>query len=187
MLNIASISAVVAGAGVIVGVVFVILELRNLVITRQTDLVIRLYSAFGSRELQGAWEKVKTREYKNFNTYKKKYGLLETNEAGWFFEGLRVLHNRELIDIDLVDDLFSSPVKRAWERIKPIAEEMRRETQRPQIWEWFEYLYNEMKKKESKHYKHNNKLHFFFEVSSPSHKSHSFGCWNSIFWPSGET
>ncbi len=42
MLDIASISAVVAAGGVIVGVVFAVLELRNLVKTRQTDLALRL-------------------------------------------------------------------------------------------------------------------------------------------------
>ena len=48
MLDIPSISAVVAGIGVIVGVVFAILQLRDLVKTRQTDLFMRLYSTFGS-------------------------------------------------------------------------------------------------------------------------------------------
>jgi hypothetical protein len=52
MLDIPSISAIVAGVGVLVGVAFTYLEVRNLVRTRQTDLVLRLYSAFGSEELQ---------------------------------------------------------------------------------------------------------------------------------------
>ena len=129
--SISAISAVVAASGVMIGVVFTVLELRNLVITRQTDLVIRLYSTFGSKELQEAWEKIKTRKCDDFNAYMKEYGLLEINEVGWFFEGVGVLLNRKLIDIGLVDDLFSSPVKRAWERMKPIAEGMRKQTQRP--------------------------------------------------------
>jgi len=147
-MDITSISAVVAATGVILGVVFAVLELRNLVKTRQTDLVVRLYSTFGSKELQEAWEKIKTRECEDFSAYMKEYGLLEVNQVGWFFEGVGVLLCRELIDIGLVDDLFSSPVKRAWERLKPIAKGMREHTQRPQIWEWFEYVYNEMKKRE---------------------------------------
>ena len=150
MLDIPSVSAIVAAVGVIVGVVFTVFELRNLVITRQTDLVIRLYSTFGSKELQESWEKIKTRKCDDFNAYMKEYGLLEINEVGWFFEGVGVLLNRKLIDIGLVDDLFSSPVKRAWERMKPIAEGMRKQTQRPQIWEWFEYTYNEMQKREQR-------------------------------------
>jgi hypothetical protein len=148
ILDIPSISAIIAAVGVLIGVVLTVLEVRNLVETRQTDLVIRLYSTFGSEELQGAWEKTQTREYKDFNAYRSEYGLREVNEVGWFFEGVGVLLHRKLIDIRLVDDLFSSPVKRAWERLKPIAEGERNQTKRPQIWEWFEYLYNEMQKRE---------------------------------------
>ena len=149
-LDIPSISAIIAAVGVLIGVVLTVLEVRNLVETRQTDLVIRLYSTFGSEELQGAWEKTQTREYKDFNAYRSEYGLREVNEVGWFFEGVGVLLHRKLVDIRLVDDLFSSPVKRAWERLKPIAEGERNQTKRPQIWEWFEYLYNEMQKREQK-------------------------------------
>ena len=150
ILDIPSISAIIAAVGVLIGVVLTVLEVRNLVETRQTDLVIRLYSTFGSEELQDAWEKTQTREYKDFDVYRKEYGLREVNEVGWFFEGVGVLLYRRLIDIGLVDDLFSSPVKRAWERLKPIAEGERNQTHRPQIWEWFEYLYNEMQNREQK-------------------------------------
>jgi len=148
ILDIPSISAIIAAVGVLIGVILTVLEVRNLVETRQTDLVIRLYSTFGSEELQDAWEKTQTREYKDFDVYRKEYGLREVNEVGWFFEGVGVLLHRRLIDVALVDDLFSSPVKRAWERLKPIAEGERKQTGRPQIWEWFEYLYNEMQKRE---------------------------------------
>jgi len=51
MLDIPSISVMVAAAGVIVGVVFTVLELRNLIKQRQTDLVTRLYSIMGSSSL----------------------------------------------------------------------------------------------------------------------------------------
>ncbi len=148
MLDIPSISTIIAAIGVIIGVVLTVLEIRNLVDTRQTDLVIRLYSTYGSQEIQDAWEKTQAREYKDFSSYRKEYGLREVNEIGWFFEGVGVLLHKKHIDIALVDDLFSSPVKLAWEKIKPIAEGQRKQTNRPQIWEWFEYLYNEMQKRE---------------------------------------
>ncbi|NIO38532.1 hypothetical protein GTO27_12670, partial [Candidatus Bathyarchaeota archaeon] len=56
MLDIPSISALVAVAGVIVGVILTVVELRNLVKQRQTDLVVRLYSTYGSKESQEAWK-----------------------------------------------------------------------------------------------------------------------------------
>jgi len=54
MLDIPSISTLVAAVGVIVGVVFAVLELKNITRTRQTDLVVRLYSTFGTEDFQEA-------------------------------------------------------------------------------------------------------------------------------------
>ena len=48
MLDIPSVSAVVAVTGVIVGVVFAIQQLRDLAKTIQTDLFMMLYSTIGS-------------------------------------------------------------------------------------------------------------------------------------------
>ena len=147
-MDITEISVIVAAIGVMVGVVYYILDIRHQRQVRQTDMVMKLHTTFGSKELQDAWEKTQDREIKDFDTYRKEYGLREVNEVGWFFEGLGVLLYRRHIDISLVDDLFSSPIKRAWEKLKPIAEGERNQTNRPQIWEWFEYLYNEMQKRE---------------------------------------
>jgi hypothetical protein len=148
MLDITSISAIVASVGVIVGVVFTVMELRNLVETRQTDLVIRLYTTFGSKEMRQTWEKVVARDEVDFSAYQRKFGLSDINEIGWFFEGVGVLLHKKLIDIAVVDDLFSSPIKVSWEKLKPIAEGERKHYGRPQVWEWWEYLYNEMQKRE---------------------------------------
>jgi len=146
MLDTPSISAVAAAIGVIVGFIFAILELRNLVKTRQTDLVIRLYSTFGSKEFQEAYQKVATTEYKDYNDWRKNVGV-NSVEVGTFFEGIGVLLYRKLVDISLVDDLFSGPIKMTWEKMKPIAEVARKQFDYPQLYEWFEHLYNEMKKR----------------------------------------
>jgi peroxiredoxin family protein len=147
-LDIASISAIIAAFGVIVGVVFTVLELRNLTKQRQTDLVIRLYSTMGSSNFQEVWEKTRDRQYESFKNYVTKYGLKEATQIGIFFEGIGVLLHRKLIDIDLVDDLFTAPVKIFWERMKPLVIDYRKERNRQTMFEWSEYLYNEMQKRE---------------------------------------
>jgi hypothetical protein len=148
MVDITQISAIIAAAGVLVGVVYYVLDIRHQRQVRQTDMVMRLHTTFGSKELQDAWDKTQHREFKGFDAYVKEYGLREVNEVGWFFEGLGVLLYRKNISIGLVDDLFSSPIKLAWEKLEPIAEGQRNLAKRPQIWEWFEYLYKEMEKRE---------------------------------------
>ena len=149
MLDIPSISAVVAAAGVLVGVTLAYLEVRTLVKARHTDLVVRLYSTMGSREFQEAWDRFMKGEIKDLDDFERKYSV-EGYEIGIFFEGIGVLLHRKLIDIGLVDDLFSSPIKMTWEKMKPLAEATRKELNRPQMGEWFEYLYNEMQKREQR-------------------------------------
>ena len=148
MLDIPSISAVVAAVGVIVGVVFTVLELRNLVKIRQTDLLIGLYSTMRSREILGAWEKVRDEEIRDYSDAMKKAGGVGLNQIILVFEEVGILLHRKLIDVSLAEDLF--PVKYAWEKLKPMIEGARERFNRPGIGEWFEYLYNEMQKREQR-------------------------------------
>ena len=150
VVDVQTVSIVIASASVVAGVIYYALQIRQQTKTRQTDLVIRLYTTFASKEMRQTWERVTTREYLDFNAYREKFGLSDVNEVGWFFEGVGVLLHRKLIDIAVVDDLFSSPIKISWEKMKPVAEGERKQFGRPQIWEWWEYLYNEMQKREQK-------------------------------------
>ncbi|UCE11407.1 MAG: DUF4760 domain-containing protein [Candidatus Thorarchaeota archaeon] len=59
-----------------------------------------------------------------------------------FFEGVGVLVNRGLIDINLVGDMLSTPIILAWQAVEPHIMARRKAVQRDQIWDWFEYLYN---------------------------------------------
>jgi hypothetical protein len=151
MLDIPSISAIVAAIGVLIGVVFTVLQLRDLVKTRQTDLVMRLYSAFGSSEHMEAYRGIMAMETEDFDKLPEKYGPIRStmvSEVCAFYEGIGVLLSRKLIDIGLVDDLFSTPIIQIWQKVEHSVRESRKRWKRPQIWEYFEYLYNEMKKRE---------------------------------------
>ena len=147
MLDIPSITGIVAAVGVTVGVTLAYLEVRTLVKQRQTDLVIGLYSTMGSREFQEAWDKFMKVEYRDLDDFNRKCRV-EGYEIGIFFEGIGVLLHRKLIDVSLVDDLFSGPIMMTWEKMKPLAEATRKELNLPQMGEYFEYLYNELQKRE---------------------------------------
>ena len=150
MADIQTISIAIASASVVAGVVYYALHLRHQSKVRQTDLVIRLYTIFGSKEMRQTWEKVTSREPMDFDTYQEKFGLSDVNEIGWFLEGVGVLLHKKLIDIALVDDLFSTDIVVTWHKMKPLAEGWRKHFNRPQMSEWFEYLFNEMQKREQK-------------------------------------
>jgi hypothetical protein len=72
------------------------------------------------------------------------------NSINLFFEGLGILVKRKLINMDMVDDLASTDIICIWERHRPAIEGAREYLRRPQIYEYFEYLYDEMKKREQK-------------------------------------
>jgi hypothetical protein len=155
--DVSTLSVVVAAASVLIGMIFAIMQLRDFVKTRQTDLVMRLYSTYGSREFQEAWVETLRLEFKDYNDYLKKYGAASpepvytsVNMVASFFEGLGILLRRKFVNIDLIDDLFSSDIILTWHKMKLIIEGWRKHFNRPQMSEWFEYLYNEMKKREDK-------------------------------------
>jgi hypothetical protein len=152
MVDITEISAMVAAAGVLVGVVYYILDMRHQSKVRQTDLVMRLYATWGSTEFQKAYQMIMGLEYEDYADYLKLYGTnAEVKAAGntvnSFFEGVGVLVQRKLISMGLVDDLLEGTILFAWEKRKPIVEGSRKRLTHPQLWEWFEYLYDEMKKR----------------------------------------
>jgi hypothetical protein len=150
MVDIQTVSIAVASASVVAGVAYYVFQIRHQTRIRQTDLVMKLYSQFNSLEFQKVWHEVLKREAKDYYDYEKKYGLVEFTAIGIFFEGIGILLRRKLIDIELVDDMFTTPVKWTWEKMKDIALEWRKVRNAPEILEWLEYLYNEMKKREQR-------------------------------------
>ena len=150
MVDITEISAMVAAAGVLVGVVYYILDMRNQTRLRQTDLVMRLYAVFATGEFQKEMYTFMTdTEIKDYSTFKKKY-TVNLSPTGLFFEEVGVLLSRKLADIGLISNLFGPVAMVYWEKSKPIVEDARKQLNAPGFGGGFEYLYNEMKKRQQK-------------------------------------
>ena len=150
MVDIQTVSIAVASAGVFLAAIYYIFQIRHQSKMRQTDLVMRLYSTFGSKEFQDAWTRIESIEFKNYDEYVKKRGLGDYAQCATFFEGIGVLLQKKLIDINLVNALFSVPLKHMYERMKPIIDGNREQFHDQRVFEYFEYLYNEMQKREQK-------------------------------------
>ena len=153
-LDIPSISAIVAAIGVLIGVVFTVLQLRDLVRTRHTDLVMRLYSTWQSKEFSEATLKVWNLEFKDYNDFVKKYGPWYSETEVYtafrmvcnFFDGIGILLIRKLVDIEIVASMFTASTKTSWEKVKLLVEGRRQIG--TTLFPDFEYLYNEIKKRE---------------------------------------
>ena len=162
-----TVSIVIASAGVFVAAIYYILQIRHQTKTRKTDLVIRLYSAFISREFFDAQMNFLALEFKDYEDYVKKYGPIfhvgkdgvtfkDTPEVRGilyidnFFQEVGILLHRGLIDAGLVREVFTYRIELLWKKIEPIILGYRKEFNQPEAGKWFEYLYNELKKREQK-------------------------------------
>jgi hypothetical protein len=155
MVDIQTISIAIASAGVFLAAIYYVLQIRHQTKLRQTDMVMRLYATFGSIEFQKAYVNVMSVEFEDFTDYMKKYSAdtevrTALSSVGIFFEGVGVLAKRKLINMDLVDDLFTTPILQTWKRMAPIINGWRELLKSPSPYEWFEYVYNEVKKREQK-------------------------------------
>jgi hypothetical protein len=163
VVDIQTVSVMLASASVVAGVVYYALQIRHqartrqdMVKTRQAEILMRLHSAFSTKEMSEACLKYMSTEYKDYDDFVEKYGspIAEGQVQtvflmmAMFFEGIGVLLKNKLVDLNLVIELFT--VEMFWLKLKPLAEGIRKQINNPQIYEWFEYLYNEMKKREQK-------------------------------------
>jgi hypothetical protein len=148
MIDLQTASIMVASASVVAGVIYHALVIRHQTKIRQTDLIMRLYSTFDSREFQEAWTRMLTTQIKDFDDYSKKYNWTDASCLFLFFEEVGILFMMKLIDVKLVNRLLGDPILMTWEKGKPLVEGFRDNFHNPEIFWQFEYLYNEIKKRE---------------------------------------
>lgn len=155
-LDTTSISAMVAAAGVLVGVTISIMELRNIVRARQGELFLDLYDHYNDPEFVKRYSDVLYNwSWKNYEDWRKKCSPeanMETYSSwasvGNYFKGVGVLVDEKMIDIRLVEKLMGEPFLRYWEKCEPVIKEFRKDYGFKKAWESAEYLYNTLKARE---------------------------------------
>jgi hypothetical protein len=155
VVDLTEISAMVAAAGVMIGVVYYILDIRHQTKLRQTDLTMRLYTSWVSKEMTEPWLKVWNLEFADYDDFKRKHGpyLSDNSENAAVlsvlnsFVAMGFLLQKKLVDYEIVRQL---PIEMTWNKLKPIVEGVRKQFNSTSMYEEFEYLYNEMKKREQK-------------------------------------
>jgi hypothetical protein len=156
MVDITGISTIVAAASVLVGVILTVLELRHLAKSRRTDSYWRIMSSFNSKEYLEALQKVLSLEFKDYDDFTRKYGDFLSGKSEVvvpiamvcdLYEATGFLLHNGLLEYEIASEF---PVIPTWERLKPIVEGLRKELTNPRYYNQFEYLYNEMKKREQR-------------------------------------
>ena len=134
--------------------IYYVLQLRHQSKVRQTDLIMRLHTHSGSKEMIEAIHTFMNTEYGNYGEFVEKYGSVMSKEPVGIafgmivtlYEGLGILVHRKLADVDLISELF--PTQVIWKKIEPLVEGVRKQYASPSLLEWFEYLHNELQKRE---------------------------------------
>jgi hypothetical protein len=152
LVDIQTVSIAIASAGVLIGVVYYILDLRHQTKIRKTDLLVRLCSTMESKDWMEAFGKVNGYDMETTNWEKvwEENRFVDYNMVLMFFEELGILVQMKLLDIDVVEKLFHGYVKLMWETLKPLTMECRKVVNDPRLGIEWEYLYNEMKKREQR-------------------------------------
>ena len=157
MVDIQTVSIAIASAGVFFAAIYYVLQIRHQNKLRQTDLAMRLYSTWQSKEFSEATLKVWNLEFKDYNDFVEKYGPWYSETEVYtafrmvcnFFTGIGILLSRKLVDIELVGSLFTLPAKTTWEKVRLLVEGGSKQMG-TLLFGDFEYLYNEMKKREQR-------------------------------------
>jgi hypothetical protein len=156
MIDISAFSIVIASAGVLAGVIYYVLEIRHQSRLRQTESVIRLSPWFNmnAREVQEAITQVCSIEYENYDDYLERYSgkpeQMMLKILGNYFEGMGILVYRKLVEADIVYDFWGDIIQSSWVKIEPLVVDMRKDSGDINMFAFWEYLFDEMKKRRGK-------------------------------------
>ena len=156
MVDIQTVSIAVASASVVAGIIYYAFQIRHQTRMRQMDLLMRLYLTWDSEDMKKALQDVFALEFEDYDDFMKKYGLgsqawVDVDKVGWFLNGIGFLVHEGFVNIKLVLGLFHAGAWiMLWEKLKPVVEGVRKKFGFPESYRWFEYLYNEVRKREQK-------------------------------------
>jgi hypothetical protein len=140
LIDIPTATSIVTMISILVGVVFTILEIRHLNRVRRTDIIMKIYDKFGTKEMVEAVNKVGSAEFTNLKDYREKYGFGDVTQVAVLFDGVGVLLEQGLIDMKMVDHLFGPTLNILWLRMQPVIHAMRKGLNEPAFFAHYEYL-----------------------------------------------
>jgi hypothetical protein len=155
ILDIPTISIVIASASVIVSAVYFMLDIRHQRRIRQTESIIRLSPWFSmdAKDIQEAISNVCSTEYTDYKDYLTKYaGKPEQTSLkllGNFFEGVGLLVYMKLVEMDVVFNFWGDVVESVWDDNEELINSMRKDSFTPYTFQYWEFLVKEVKKRKT--------------------------------------
>ena len=155
-LDVTTIVSICLAVAAIVGIYFAASQYRHFIKQRRTEMLIRIYPGYSisQEELRAAERQVNSSEYEDFSDFIKKYGdpssgnpvPVAFDTVGNYYEGVGVLLDQKLIDVDLVYPLIGPKIICYWEKMLPFTNGLRKAGGGDSTWAYFEFLYDAMKR-----------------------------------------
>jgi hypothetical protein len=152
-----TVSILVTSVGLLLAALYYVLQIRHQTKIRKTDLLLRLYLDVKSKEWLDAASKLSSLRVKDYEDYVKQYGsILSGNpmqfalmEVCGMYDLIGTLLFRKLIDpVSVFDIVGIGFAERLHESLKPIIEGIRREINEPGVYCGFDYLIDELTRRE---------------------------------------
>lgn len=152
-MDINSIFSLVSTLAIIVGLFFAGVQLRKMNEQRVREYATQLLQSFQTLEFQSAAKIVfELPEGLSKKEIEERLGDKLINVLALFgiFESLGLLICRREVDILLVEDFISGLIIHSGRKFKNYLAEMRELTDRQTYYEWFQWMYEQVEKRESK-------------------------------------
>jgi hypothetical protein len=153
ILDIQTISVVIASASVIGSAVYYMIETRHQRRIRQTESIIHLSPWFkmDAKEIQEAISNVCSTEYIDYKDYLTKYaGKPEQTSLkllGNYFEGVGLLVYMKLVEMEIVFNFWGDVAESVWDGNEELINSMRKDIGTPFTFQYWEFLVKEFKKR----------------------------------------
>ena len=151
-LDLGTLAELVSAIAVVIGLVFAVVQLRQFRRAQEREACLALLRSYQTRTLARALlllfalpdglgkAEVEARIGGEMATL---YAMMTT------WESLGILVQRGQLDLAMVDDFFSGPIVLSWQRLQRYVVEQRQQLARATIWEWFQWLAERMRERES--------------------------------------
>jgi len=141
-------SIAIAGLALAAAATYNAFQLRAQNRMRQASLLMSLYARLDSLEYQEAWHKWFWMEYADYDDAIRQMGGRHPGSfVAYLYDEVGVLLRHRLIDEALAYDLFGNSLFQMWEKVAPIIREARRRSDDPTIYENWEYVYLQLKRR----------------------------------------
>ena len=136
-------------AGLLVGISYYILSLRNQSKARKTQLYLQMINKFSEPDYLEALGKLNDLEWSTAEDFLEDWrtpeGRMTIRTLANWYEGLGVLVKENLLDMRVVALLVTGLVIQFWDKFIPVIDEVREALEWPRFYIEAEYLYDQLK------------------------------------------